>query len=89
MFDKIKEFVKNWNVSGIGLPTMKDPLTNKGSITASLVVVSCASVLISLVTKKVDNAGAFEFYLGSLAAYLGRNYQKGNISSTEKPNDKL
>jgi len=75
MIDQIKNFVKSWNVLGVGLPTMKDPKTNAGSITATLVVVSCACVVVSLISNKIDKSGAIEFYVISLGGYLGRKFQ--------------
>ncbi len=75
MVSKIKFFIKNWNVHGIGLPTVKDPKTNAGSITATLVVISCICVVASLISNKVDKSGSMQFYIISLGAYLGRKFQ--------------
>ena len=83
MWDKVKSYIQKANELGVPVATVRDPLTGKGSITASLVVISSIALLASLVTSKVSNAGAFEFFLASLAAYLGRMYQKkdSNISA--------
>ena len=86
MINQIKDFVKSWNVLGVGLPTMKDPKTNAGSITATLVAVSCACVVISLISNKIDKSGAIEFYVISLGGYLGRKFQTktGTVESNTK-----
>ena len=75
MLDKIKEIIKTWNSLGINIPMARDPVSGKGSVTASLVVLSSACLIISLVTTKVSNEGAFEFFIASATLYLGRRYQ--------------
>ena len=72
MIIAIKKFIATWNSKGVNALVMRDPKTGKGSITASLVVISCACVVASLVTNKVDKSGSFEFYLASIGVYLGR-----------------
>lgn len=83
MWDKLKSYIQKANELGIPMPVVRDPATGKGSITASLVVLSSVAVLASLVTTKVSNSGAFEFFIASLAAYLGRKFQTKSGSSVD------
>lgn len=84
MLEKIKALIQRGNEFGIPFPVMRDSLTGKGSITATLVVLSSICVIASLVSKKIDNSGATEFYLISLGAYLGRMYQKKDVTLSSK-----
>jgi len=84
-FSKIKEIISKWNSSGLNLPVMRDPLTNKGSITATLVVISSILLICSLMTTKIDKSGAFQFYATSTLIYLGRKFQTKDISGDDKP----
>lgn len=74
MFDKIKEFITNWNVLGVNIPLAKEPKTNTGSYTATLVVISSLCVILSLVSPKIDKSGAMVFYTTSACLYLGRKF---------------
>lgn len=76
----IKDFISKMNSAGAPMPVMRDPKTSIGSITATLVVLSSILVITSLVSKKVDQSGAVEFYIISLGAYLGRKFQTKNAS---------
>ena len=78
--DDVKTFFGKINSLGFPLPMMRDPKTGLGSVTVSLVIVSAVCVIISLISKKVDQSGAFSFYIGSLAAYLGRKYQTKDVA---------
>jgi hypothetical protein len=70
--DKFINLCKNWNVNGVYLPMVSDPSTQRGSISATLVFISSIAVLASLVTVKVNNNYAFDFFLASCSLYFGR-----------------
>jgi hypothetical protein len=72
MWDKVKSYIQKANELGIPLPVVRDPLTNKGSITCTLVVLSSIMLIASLVTSKVSNSGSFEFFLASISVYTAR-----------------
>jgi hypothetical protein len=75
VLDKIKAYIQRGNELGLPIPVVRDPSTGKGSISATLLVVSSIMLIASLVTAKVNNSGAMEFHALSLATYLGRKYQ--------------
>jgi hypothetical protein len=83
MFESIKSFITSWNNQGVNLPMARDPLTGKGSISASLVILSSFFVILSLFTSKISSSGAFDFYLASATLYLGRKYQSKNGTSSD------
>jgi hypothetical protein len=83
MLDTIKSIISSWNSQGINLPVMRDPISGKGSITATLVVVSSFFVVLSLFIPTISNSGAFEFYIASATLYLGRKYQSKNGSTSD------
>lgn len=86
MFEKIAQYIKDKNVKGVYLPFVSDSATGKGSVSLTLVVISSICLVLSLVTKKVDNPGSFEFFLASISLYFGRKYtNKGTIVD---PNNK-
>ena len=68
----IKDFFGKINALGFPIPMMRDPKTGLGSVTVSLVIVSAVCVIISLISKKVDQSGALSFHALALGAYLGR-----------------
>lgn len=68
----IKDSITSMNIVGVPLPVMRDPKTGKGSITATLVVMSSFLVMVSLFSKVIVKSGAFNFYVVSLSGYLGR-----------------
>lgn len=97
-----KKFINHMNQHGIPVPMVRDPQTGRGSITATLVVVSsglCSiSILVMLLVfiAKVSEyfvitdatfasikeafSSALQFFIVSLAGYLGRKLQtKGNV----------
>jgi hypothetical protein len=65
------------------MPVFRDPITQKGSVTLTLVVLSSILVIASLVTKKVEASGAAEFHLIALGAYLGRKFQTKSGNSID------
>ena len=83
MFEKIKALIQRGNEFGIPILVVTDPQTGKGSISASLVVISSIAVLASLVTAKVSNSGAFEFFVASCSLYFGRKFQSKSGNSID------
>lgn len=72
MLEKLKALIQRGNELGFPILTVRDPISGKGSISATLVFISSVAVLISLVTTKVSNSGAFEMFLASCSLYFGR-----------------
>jgi hypothetical protein len=83
MFEKIKELIQKGNEFGFPILVVKDPISQRGSISATLVVVSSIAVLASLVTSKVNSAGSFEFFLASCGLYFGRKFQTKSGTSID------
>ena len=77
------EYIKEKHISGIKVPTISDPTTGKGSISATLVFVSSIALLASLVTPKVSNSGSFEMFLAACSLYFGRKYQSKSGNSVD------
>jgi hypothetical protein len=97
MIDKIKAFIVKMNQYGIPVPMIREPKTQQASVTLTLVVVSFAMVVLSLVgsitakVKGIDVNNSLELLMISLGAYLGRHYQKGqgiSSDSTQKEEPK-
>lgn len=83
MLDKIKEWIQRGNELGIPFPTFRDPLTGKGSISAMLVFISSLFVIASLVSTKVNNNYAFDFFVASCGLYFGRKFQTKSGTSVD------
>lgn len=77
-----RRFVSQFNDPGVPVPVVEDPVTHKGSITATMVVVSfglCALGVVGKYSKMlgdIDLTAAHSLLAISLSAYLGRQYQK-------------
>lgn len=82
------------NKYGIPLPTIRDPLTGKGSISLTLVFISFNAVLVGLVGKwsgalgGVDIAQALNLFYACAALYWGRKFQGSNIELGESSESK-
>lgn len=80
MLSYLKSIIESWNSRGLNIPVVRDPITQRGSITASLVAISSLCVIISLFYEKMSASAALDFYLASLGAYLGRKLMsKDNV----------
>ena len=89
MWQKIQDYLKDKNYSGLFIPFVSDPKTKSASVTLSLMIVSFVFVCISLFTKKIDNSGAFEVFLATAGLYLGRKITNKNSTIEEvKPKTK-
>lgn len=106
-----RNVVSRANSHGIPLPMVRDPKTGRGSITATLVVLSSCLAALSIImmlavfvakitswfvltdttlsSVKEAFSASMQFYIASLAAYLGRKIQSNknavSVSSEEKP----
>ena len=80
----IKAFLASLNDPGAPFPMVRDPKTHKGSITATMVVISFAVCVVGVLGKyskmlgDVDISGAHYLLIISLSAYLGRKFQKND-----------
>jgi hypothetical protein len=92
MLDKIKEKMKYLNERGFPIPLLRDPKTDMGSVTLTLLFISSNVVLVSLLNsfanifKGVDTSNSISFFVICLGGYLGRRLQYKNIV-IEKSND--
>jgi hypothetical protein len=81
MVQKIKEIINKMNEKGIPIPMVRDPKTQKPSVSLTLVVISGNIVLISLlnsfanVFKGVDTESAIYWFIVCFGGYLGRKFQ--------------
>lgn len=79
--DKLKALLLSLNEKGILFPVVHDPASKRGSITATMVVVSfgiCALGVIGKASKllgEIDLTAAHSLLVISLSAYLGRRMQ--------------
>lgn len=88
MLDKLLELLKKANLDGIPVPFIKDPKTNKGSVTLTMFVVSFNVSLLALAGKITQLAGSIDY--GSVmtlyglagAFYLGRKLQTNGKNIT-------
>ena len=78
LFEKWKSFASYCNSKGVPVPTIRDPKTGNGSITATLLFISSLAVVIGLAGKwsakfgTIDMANALQFFGICFAGYLGR-----------------
>lgn len=92
MLDKLKEFFRKMNESGIPLPMLR--VEGKPSLTATFAFIAFNSALLGQIGKvtnligPVDLTSANYLFFGSLAAYLGRRMsgdgKKVEISEAKK-----
>jgi hypothetical protein len=98
LFEIWKKYVKKANSYGIPLPLVHDPKANMASVSLTLVFVSSLLVIIGIVGKwsqiagAIDMSSAMEFFYASSALYFGRQWQmkdgtkiEGSTNSTSLP----
>ncbi len=107
---KWRGLINKCNELGVPLPTVRDPKTGKGSITATLVVISsglitiCILFMLGVFISRITNwfnltdvtlasvkeafSSAMQFYIASLAAYLGRKASLFKADEKIKVNEK-
>lgn len=83
VFEKIKALIQRGNELGLPILVVRDPSSGKGSISATLVFLSSVAVLASLVTSKVNNNYAFDFFIASSGLYFGRKFQTKSGTSVD------
>lgn len=89
MIAKIKEFIKLLNDKGIPTPILRDPALGKPSVTYTMLLVSFLLTILSIFKIGSDKLGLdFNQCLELLSyvgiGYIGRKWQKGNISVEEE-----
>lgn len=81
-----QKFVDYCTKRGIAVPVIRDPLTQKPSVSLTLVVVSAGIVMFGLFNKVaqlvqgVDLDSALSFFYSSSALYFGRGFADKNVS---------
>ena len=95
LLDGWKGFVGRMNDLGIPAPTIRDPKTNEGSVSLTLVFVSSILVIIGIVGRwsgklgGIDMGYAMQFLWTSCSLYWGRKLsaEKGKVSlgDSEEP----
>jgi len=81
LIEKWKQFVKNMNVKGIPVPTIRDPKTGFGSVSLTLVFISSVIVIVGIIGKTAGLLGgldmniAMEFFWTAISLYFGRQFQ--------------
>jgi hypothetical protein len=88
LLKELRKLVHTANMYGIPLPMVRDPKTEIGSVSLTLVFISSVMVILGLVGKwsgrlgVVDINNALEFFYASSFLYFGRNWRTG-ASSTD------
>lgn len=78
----LKKILKSMNENGIMFPVVHDPVSKRGSITCTMVIVSFGICVIGVIGKVskvldgVDLTAAHSLLVISLSAYLGRKLQQ-------------
>lgn len=89
MFTKIQEILQKLNQNGIHIPTISDPVTGKGSVSLTMLVISFNFCLISMAGKwsgyfgTIDPSQALNLFMVCAGLYFGRKFQ-GKESSLDK-----
>jgi hypothetical protein len=89
---KIKAFIKDLNDRGIPTPIMRDMISGKPSITYTMLLVSFALTVLSSFKLGANTLGLnFDQCLQLLGyvgiGYIGRKYQKGDVTIEGKEGD--
>lgn len=85
----LSEKLESLNVNGIPVPMIKDPKTNKGSVSLTLVFISSITVILSIMAPMIESktggqinvSQSMEFFWTSCALYFGR---KLSVSQEDK-----
>jgi len=97
---KWKEFVVKMNDKGVPVPMVRDPNTQEGSVSLTLVAVSSLLVVVGIVGKwsgrlgGVDINNALTFFYASSTLYFGHtwvhkdNGKEDKISKSDDPDAK-
>jgi hypothetical protein len=93
LIEKIKGVISTLNEKGIPTPIMRDMVTNKPSITYTMLLVSFTITVLASFKIGSDNLGLdFEQCLQLLSyvgiGYVGRKYQKGDLTVEAKEEKK-
>lgn len=89
----IKAWIQKMNEYGIPLPMVRDPKTQKASVSLTLVFLSSFYVQVSIVNKfakwfdGVSADSSLEFFIACASLYFGRNLSK-KFQSDNKELDK-
>lgn len=92
LLEKIKVFIKNLNEKGIPTPIFRDMVSNKPSITYTMLIVSFILTVLSSFKFGTDNLGLnFNQCLELLGyvgvGYIGRKWQKGDTTVEGKDSE--
>jgi hypothetical protein len=89
-FTKLTDYLTK---KGISIPVVRDPVTQKPSVSLTLVVVSAGIVVFGLFNKVaklvqgVDMDSALSFFYASSALYFGRSFGKIGDKPKEDKNE--
>ena len=91
--NKWNEFIKILNTKGIPIPTIRDPKTQQGSISLTLVFISFNLFVLSVIGKYaaifggIDTNQSLNLFYACAALYWGRKFQNGNVSINDEQNN--
>lgn len=86
MLEQLKALIQRGNELGCPILVVRDPSSGKGSISATLVFISSIAVIASLVSPKVNNSYAFDFFLASCGLYFSRKFTTKSGTSIDTKN---
>ncbi len=82
MLEKLSQFASDLNRKGVPIPTFRDPVTGKGSLSATMMIISHMAAIVLLLGKVTKVVGDVDYsnvlwLLGLTSSlYAGRKYQK-------------
>lgn len=86
--NKIKQFFRNANDKGIAIPFLRDPETDRASVSLTLLFVSFNTVLVGLIGKAAGFIGginleqAIYFFMVCAGLYFGRKLSSSGTGTT-------
>jgi len=86
----ISNYIEYLNKKGIPIPTVRDPKTQRGSVSLTLVAISSGLVIVGCVNKLfgkdlIDMSRSLDFFYASCALYWGRRLQKSDSQGPQDP----
>lgn len=90
LFKKLKKLVVLANTYGVPLPLVRDPKTDTGSVSLTLVFVSSVMVILGLISKEggkleiVNINHALEFFYASSFLYFGRTWRTHTAAAAQE-----
>lgn len=90
---KWNEILKKLNIEGVTLAFIKDPKTQKSSVSLTLVIVSFTLVIVGIIGKwggkfQIDVGQSLNLFYACSALYWGRKFSSGDKTIEAKEEEK-